>query len=59
MDEVETLKLCSDRTKDEKLLAVIHSMGITLWNVIVAKKAAKKIDLAICARGRLSTRPGI
>ena len=53
LEEIESLKGCQDRTKDEKLLATIHSMGISLWNVIVGKKAGKKIELVVCARGTL------
>ena len=57
LDEVETLKSCQDRTKDEKLLATLHSMGIDLWNIIVGKKAGKKIELVVCARGNFLISP--
>ena len=50
LEELEAIEKCS-LVKDEKLLSTIHSLGITLWNLVIAKKTSKKVSPIICARG--------
>lgn len=50
LEEVEVLEKCSV-VKEEKLLASIHTAGINLWNLVIAKKTGKKIGPFVCAGG--------
>lgn len=50
MESYNNLKSCA-KIKDEKALSLLHSCGIKLWNIVIAKKAKKTCSSTVCVQG--------